>query len=133
MKRYFKKTWPCYPILFLLFFVAPPLLLRIPNLAYIEFLPYLTLASMLVIGFYCAQHGGNGWYDLLPVVAVYLLQCLMILIRALVQVLQRGSFGGDVPFYVVLLVFAIPVIPQLLTIAIVKPISQWFRSRHSAS
>lgn len=133
MKRYFKKTWPCYLILFLLFFIVPPLLLRIPNLAYIEFLPYLTLASMLVIGFYCAWRGGNGWYDLLPVVAIYLLQCLMILIRALVQVLQRGSFGGDIPFYVALLVFAIPVIPQLLTIAIVKPISQWFQSKHSAS
>lgn len=133
MKRYFKKTWPCYLILFLLFFVAPPLLLCIPNLIYLEFLPYLTLASMLVIGFYCAWRGGNGWYDVLPVAATYLFQCLMPAARMLAYFFQNGSLPGDVPFYVVLLVFAIPVIPQLLTIAIVKPVSRWFQSKHSAS
>lgn len=133
MKHYFKKAWPCYLILFLLFFVAPPLLLRIPNLFYSDFLPYLTLASMLVIGFYCAWRGGNGWYDVLPVVVIYLLQCFIPLVQSLAYFFQNGSFPPDVPFYVALLVLAIPVIPQLLTIAIVKPISQWFRDRHSAS
>lgn len=110
-------------ILFLLFFVAPPLLLLIPNLIYIDFLPYLTLISIFVIGFYCVWHGGNGGHDFLPVAATFLFQCLMLLACAFVQIFQRDSFGGDLPIYVAFLVIAIPHIPQLLAVAVTKAIA----------
>lgn len=128
MKQYFQKTWPCYLILFLLFFVPmllSPIISRLlPVDVWLAIIPYeepvlyaILAIGTIVVGFYAIWRRGNGWYDFLPVVATYLFLCLALFLNILFGV---SSLGLDAPASVPFILFLIPVVPQLIVVALVR-------------
>lgn len=130
MKRYFKKTWPCYLILFLLFFVGyltvALVLPNIPREIYDALLPYETPAcytaigiSVIVVSFYAVWHGGNGDYDFLPLAATYLFQFLV----GVIFMFLGKFYDGSAPFFLPFLIYLVPLLPQMFGIAIVRTVA----------
>lgn len=130
MKRYWKRTWPCYLILFLLFFVSPLVLPVIRSLlsesTRLALIPYETSilyavigVSAVVVSFYAVWLGGNGNYDFLPVAATYVFLCVGLFVSI---ALGQSALGLDAPAYVPFVLYALPLLPQLIGIAIAKAI-----------
>ncbi|MGM9670519.1 MAG: hypothetical protein ACI3XD_02975 [Oscillospiraceae bacterium] len=124
MKQYFQKTWPCYLVLFLLFFMPMLLLPLLPTDVRLAIIPYedaiffaILTVSVITIGFYAIWRRGNGWYDFLPVAATYLFLCLALFLNILFGV---SSLGLDAPASVPFILFLIPVVPQLLAVALIR-------------
>ena len=135
MKQYFQKTWPCYLILFLLFFVSMLVLPVIQSLlsesTRLAMIPYempilyaVISVSVVAVSFYAGWRGGNGIYDFLPVAATYLFLCLGLFVNI---ALGWAALGGDAPAYVPFVLYTLPLLPQLIGIAIVKACCSLFR------
>lgn len=124
MKQYFKKAWPCYLILFLLFFIPMLLLPLLPTDVRLAIIPYedaifyaILAISVITVGFYAIWRRGNGWYDFLPVIATYLFLGFALFLNIL---FGTAGLGGDAPVYVPFLLFLAPVVPQFLAVALVR-------------
>lgn len=130
MKQYFQKTWPCFLILFLLFFVGNLTVMLVwPNLSpemHDALSPHTTLIYGIVVGisvaavsFYSVWRGGNGDYDFLPLAATYLFQCLV----AVISMFMGEFYDGGTPFFLPFLLYLVPLLPQMFGIAIVRTVA----------